>query len=73
MKAKVTVTLDEELIPKAKEFARLQGISLSKLIETSLREVSSGEAETFAQRWRGKFVAADRDDERYRALAKRYL
>ncbi len=31
------------------------------------------EGETFAQRWRGKFEPADRDDELYKALAKKYL
>lgn len=29
--------------------------------------------ETFSQRWRGKFEPAHRDDERYKALAKKYL
>jgi hypothetical protein len=29
MKAKLTVTIDKELIPKAKEQARSQGVSLS--------------------------------------------
>ena len=37
MKAKLTVTIDEELIPKAKEQARSQGLSLSDLIERALR------------------------------------
>ncbi|MCP3958914.1 MAG: hypothetical protein GY719_13765 [bacterium] len=73
MKAKLTVTVDEELIPRAKEYARSQGVSLSQLIETSLRQVSTEPTRTFSQRWRGKFVPADRDDDRYRALAKRYL
>ncbi len=31
------------------------------------------EGETFSQRWRGRFETADRDDERYKALAKKYL
>ncbi len=34
-------------------------------------EIPGGE--TFSQRWQGKFVPADRDDERYEALAKKYL
>lgn len=72
MKAKLTVTIDEEIIPRAKEYARGQGLSLSQLIENSLRELSVGERTTFARRWRGRFVAAERDDDRYRALAKRY-
>ena len=72
MKAKLTVTIDEDVIPRAKEYARTRGISLSQLIENSLQELTSGSHTSFAQRWRGKFVAAERDDERYRALAKRY-
>ncbi len=31
------------------------------------------DGETFSQRWRGKFMPAVRGDERYRALAKKYL
>ncbi len=73
MKAKLTVTVDEELIPRAKEYARSQGVSLSQLIESSLREVSTRESRSFSQRWRGEFAPAERDDDRYRALAKRYL
>ena len=41
MKAKLTVTIDEELIPKAKEQARSQGLSLSDVIERALRELTS--------------------------------
>lgn len=74
MKAKLTVTIDEEVIPKAKAYAKARGISLSQLVEISLREISSdgGEVQSFAERWRGRFVAADRDDERYRALVERH-
>jgi Family of unknown function (DUF6364) len=72
MKAKLTVTLDEELIPKAKRYARSRGISLSQLIETSLRVVTSDQG-TFSQRWRGRFEPAGRDDERYKALSAKYL
>jgi post-segregation antitoxin (ccd killing protein) len=74
MKAKLTVTIDEELIPKAKRYARKRGLSVSELIETSLRAVTEEpEGTTFSQRWRGKFQPAEREDERYQALAKRYL
>lgn len=74
MKAKLTVSIDEELIPKAKRFARGRGISLSELVETSLRSVTAeDESPSFSERWRGKFQSADRQDERYKALAKRYL
>lgn len=74
MKTKVTVSLDEELIPRAKRSARRRGISFSELVEASLRSVTEErEATSFSQRWRGKFQPAGGDDERYRALAKRYL
>jgi hypothetical protein len=73
MKTKLTITIDEDLIPLAKQQARLQNKSLSSLIESALRSLASGEARSFARRWRGRFVPADRKDERYAALAKKYL
>jgi Family of unknown function (DUF6364) len=74
MKAKLTVSIDQELILMAKRFARGRGISLSQLIETSLRSATTeGEGFSFSERWRGKFQPADRQDERYRALTERYL
>jgi hypothetical protein len=74
MKAKLTVTVEEELIPEAKRYAHSRGTSLSQLIEGSLREMMAGSRPSFSQRWRGQFRAAEReDDERYNALAKKYL
>jgi hypothetical protein len=74
MKTKVTVSIEEELIPRAKRFARRKGISLSELVETSLRSVTEESVDTsFSQRWRGKFHLAPSEDERSKALAKRYL
>lgn len=72
-KSKLTVTIDGELIPRAKRYARSLGRSLSSLIEDALREMSSDVEDPFSERWRGAFVPADRDDERYRRLAKKYL
>jgi len=73
MKTKVTLTIDEDLLPKAKALARGKGMSLSQLVENSLREKAGAEGESFAARWRGRFVPAERDDERYRALAAKHL
>ncbi len=73
MKTKVTITIDRELIPQAKQFARGQGVSLSSLIETALREMSARRGPSFSSRWRGAFRPADRDEERYRRLARKYL
>lgn len=72
-KAKLTVTIDEELIPKAKEQARSQGVSLSDFIERALRGLILEKRRPFSARWRGRFKAARRKDDRYEALAERYL
>jgi len=73
MKTKLTVTVDRDLLPRAKRFARSRGVSLSQLIENALRVASTGDGEPFSQRWRGKLRPANRGDARYRALAKKYL
>ncbi len=73
MKRKLTITVDEELIPVAKRYARSRGVSLSSLIEDFLRETTAERSQSFAARWRGKFRPADRDDPRYDALAEKYL
>lgn len=73
MKKKLTITVDEELIPRAKRHARRQGVSLSSIIEASLRRITEGTPEGFSERWRGRFEPACRDDERYRALSEKYL
>ena len=74
MKQKLTITEDAELIPVAKRHARSRGVSLSSLIEQSLRKITGEDGPTFSSRWRGKFRAAERDDDpRYNALAKKYL
>ena len=74
MKQKLTITVDAELLPLAKRYARSRGVSLSSLIEQSLREMAGEGTPTFASRWRGKFRSADRKgDPRYDALAGKYL
>ena len=73
MKTKLTVTIDRDLLPKAKRYARARGVSLSEVIEANLRRLSADETKSFASRWRGKFVPVARTDERYVALAKKYL
>ena len=73
MKTKLTITVDSELLPRAKRYARGRGVSLSSLIEDSLREMSGDESPSFSARWRGCFEAADLDDPLYQALAQKYL
>jgi post-segregation antitoxin (ccd killing protein) len=73
MKVKLTVTIDSELLPRAKRYARARGVSLSALIEDALQDISAGETSSFVERWRGRFQPAPHDDERFRALARKYL
>ena len=73
MKAKLTVTIDRDLIPKAKQVARSRGVSLSQLIEQSFRDFDTGGKPSFSRRWKGAFRPADRVSERYRRLAAKYL
>ncbi len=73
MKTKLTVTIDKDLLPRAKRHARSRGVSLSQLIEDALRVASAEEGSSFASRWRGKFRPAARPSARYRALARKYL
>ena len=74
MKTKLTITIDRDVLPRARRYARAQGVSLSSLIESALREMASGEESgSFASRWKGTFEPATKDDPRYRALAEKYL
>ena len=73
MKRKLTITMDAALLPVAKQYARSRGVSLSSLIEGSVRAMTAGHTPSFASRWRGRLRPAGRDDPRYEALARKYL
>lgn len=73
MRTKLTVTIDRALLPRAKRYARSRGVSLSSLIELSLRRLVDAEKPSFSSRWRGRLKPADRGDPRYQALASKYL
>ncbi len=74
MKHKLTITVDADLLPVARQYAAAKGISLSALIEHALRELTSEETPTFSTRWRGRFEMAEREnDDRYDALINKYL
>ena len=59
MKSKLTITVDAELIPAAKQFARSHGVSLSSLVEKALREATEKPEPPFPERRRGKFEAVE--------------
>ena len=42
MDAKITLSFDKEVIGKAKKFAEAQNISLSRMMEFLLRQITSG-------------------------------
>ena len=73
MKRKLTITVDSQLLARARQIARSRGVSLSSLIEMSLRRITAEDMPSFASRWRGRFKPAARDDDRYRAVARRHL
>lgn len=74
MKQKLTINIDAALLSKAKRYARSRGVSLSSLVEQSLRKLAGEHTSSFASRWRGKFRAAERaNDPRYDALARKYF
>jgi hypothetical protein len=72
MKTKLTITVDEALLPRAKKMARRRGVSLSSVVEESLRRLASEETD-FVSRWRGKFEGVGTDDPRMAYLRKKYL
>jgi post-segregation antitoxin (ccd killing protein) len=65
--------MDEDLLPKARRAARARGVSLSRLIEGALRDISEENQPSFAERWQGTFRLAAHDGTRYRFLANKYL
>lgn len=73
MKIRLTVTVDSDVARAAERYAHGRRVSLSSLIEASLKEMIQDEDLSFAERWRGQFRAASRDDPRYEALARKYL
>ena len=73
MKKELTITVDTKTLTAAIRHARSRGMSLSSLVEQSLRNVAGQEARFFTRRWRGQFQAARHDEPRYDALARKYL
>lgn len=72
MKAKLTITMDENLIPKAKQYAKAHGCSLSYLLEKSVQSIISPSAKRISEKWRGKLSVSQNDSKRFQNLAKKY-
>lgn len=71
MKTKLTVTIDRDLLPRAKRAAKVRGVSLSALIEDALRSTAGAE-EDFVAKWRGAFKLTKRGESRFRYLEEKY-
>lgn len=73
VKTKLTVTVDEELLPRAKRVARQRGVSLSSVIEESLKRLTAT-SDDFVNKWRGGFRAGKpTTDPRAEFLKRKYL
>lgn len=73
VKQRLTITVDAEVLPAAKRYARSRSVSLSSLVEQSLREMAADRSASFTERWAGKFAPAGRQgDPRYEYLARKY-
>lgn len=72
MKEKLTLTIEGDVIAKAKAFARKERVSLSHLVEQQFRKLG---AKSFAEKWRGKFEMPPPNpaDPRLTYLRRKYL
>jgi len=73
MKTRLNLTIDENLIPKTKNYAKSHGISVSQLVEDLLRKTTVKEEPTFSLKWRGQFKPINKNEPRYEKLKDRYL
>lgn len=72
MKAKLTITMDEELIPKAKRYAKQHGYSLSHLLEKSIQSIVCRPEQRISEKWQGRLSITDKKTTRFENLSKRY-
>jgi len=75
VKQKLTITMDSELVPVAKRYAKSKGVSLSALIEQALRDATVQRDDVpFGTKWRGKFKLAEKTgDPRYEYLVNKHV
>ncbi|RMF60244.1 MAG: hypothetical protein D6748_04590 [Calditrichaeota bacterium] len=72
MKTRINLTIDKEIVPLAKRYARKMGKSVSELVELLLREHIQMEEPTFSQKWLGKFTVEVKNERRFEKLSQRY-
>ncbi len=72
MKEKLTLTIERDVIVRAKAFAKREQTSLSQLVERQFSQLGD---RSFTEKWLGKFKEppADPSDPRLTYLRKKYL
>ncbi len=72
MKTKLNLTIDSELVPRSKIFAKRRGKSVSELVEELLKKVISDENKSFTSKWIGRLTISQNEDVRTKYLKDRY-
>ncbi len=66
--------LDEALqLPRDERIEMARALLLSADSPAGESDALAKQGVTFSEKWRGRFEPAERDDERYKALARKYL
>ena len=75
MKTKLTVSVDRDLLPRAKRASRKRRVSLSSVVESALTQLVEEDTPSFSSKWRGRFRLRDdaANDPRARELLRKYL
>jgi hypothetical protein len=71
MKTKLTVSIDKDLVPLAKSYAKGMGVSLSSLIERDLMRDLANEV-SFTRQWGGALAPEVKDESRYNRLMRKH-
>ena len=72
MKTKLNLTIDSDLVPRSKIFAKRRGKSVSELVEELLKKVTSDENKSFTSKWIGRLTISQNEDVRTVYLKERY-
>ncbi|MCF8243326.1 MAG: DUF6364 family protein [Melioribacteraceae bacterium] len=72
MKTKLNLTINSELVPRSKRYAKKRGKSVSQLVEDLLEHALNKDEISFSEKWLGKFSLADKENKRFKYLKNRY-
>ncbi len=73
MKTKLTISVEKNLIAKAKQTARGQNTSVSQIVEDHLKDLTSRKESSFSTRWRGYFKIRSDSSDRMNYLLSHHL